>query len=153
MKKMKAIMMIAAALLFVATGVNAQTQEEMQASASRIEQLKAAAPKDCGVAEIDNAAHKSKSVADAVVVIDTVLRGEVDLAKLPELLEKIQSLTGELGEIGQMMGGATSALKEVKNPMKLKPANNSLGYVTNVTTAAGQELAYQGQVIAAKLKK
>lgn len=146
-------MMIAAALLFVATSVNAQTPEEMQASASRIEQLKAAAPKDCGIADIDNVVHECKAVADAVVIINTTLGGQITKEKLHELAEKVKSSTTKIVEIGKMMGHATGALKELKNPLKLKSATKSLGYAKEVVTVAGHELAHQGVVIAAKLKK
>lgn len=153
---MKKLMILAAALLFAATSVMAVTPEEKQASADRIESLKAAAPKECGIAKIDDAVAKSKKVADGTVAISGVsaaLAGDVDAAKLEELAQQIKTATMELSEVGKMMGDAAGALKEVKNPLKLKPATKSLGYAEHVLKTAGEELMYQGKVVAEMVKK
>ena len=58
---MKKFLMCAAALLMAVTAVSAQTPEEKEASAKRVEQLKSEAPKACGVAEIDDAAKTAET--------------------------------------------------------------------------------------------
>lgn len=66
---MKKFLMCAAALLIAVTAVSAQTPEEKEASAKRVEQLKSEAPKACGVAEIDDAAKTAETVAAATVEV------------------------------------------------------------------------------------
>ena len=66
---MKKFLMCAAALLMAVTAVSAQTPEEKEASAKRVEQLKSEAPKACGVAEIDDAAKTAETVAAATVEV------------------------------------------------------------------------------------
>lgn len=149
---MKKLFFAAAALLLSVTCVLAQTPEEKQASAGRIAELKQDVPKNCGVKEIDDAVAQCKSVADATVAVTdmtTMLSGDASVADPEELLAKIQTATENLVEAGKMLGTATGALKNLKNPMKLKSAKKSLDYAQAVIKAAGEELPYQGKVVAA----
>lgn len=148
---MKRLIIFAAAALLAVGTVSAQTPEEKQASADRIALLKQDAPKDCGIEKIDAAVAKSKSVAAATVAVSEVtatLTGESQEADLVALAEKIEQAATDLSDAGKVLGQAAAALKEVKNPMKLKSAKKSLDYAQTVVTTAGEELPYQGRVIA-----
>lgn len=148
---MKKWIVMAAAALLTAGTLSAQTPEEKQASADRIAVLKQDAPKDCGIQEIDQAVGKCKSVADGTVAIADAtgaLTGETEVDPVA-LAERIKGVAGELSGTAQTMADAVAALKGVKNPMKLKSAKKSLDYAQNVVKAAGEELPYQGKVVAA----
>lgn len=152
---MKKFVVLAMAMLFAVSAVSAQTPAEKQASADRIALLKEQAPKSCGVDKIDNAVSKCQSIASATVAISdltSMTTGEVDAAKLADAAVQIKKVTAELTEVGKMMGEASGSLKELKNPMKLKPATKALGYAEGVLKAATAELPYQAELVAALAK-
>lgn len=154
---MKKWIVLAAASLLAFGSVTAQTPEEKQASADRIAVLKQPAPKDCGIDKIDQAVGQCKSVADATVSIadaTALLTGEADAADsaaatAQKLVEDIKKAATDLAGAAQTVAEATAALKDVKNPMKLKSAKKSMDYVQAVVGAAQEELPYQGKVVAA----
>lgn len=149
---MKKWIVLAAAVLLAAGTVAAQTPEEKQASADRIALLRQPAPKDCGIQKIDEAVGKSKSLAGGVVAIadaTAALTGEAEGVDPVALAEQLKKAGTDLSDAAQVLGEAAAALKEVKNPMKLKSAKKSLDYAQAVVKAAGEELPYQGKVVAA----
>lgn len=149
---MKKLIVFAAAALLAAGTVWAQTPEEKEASAARITVLKQDAPKSCGIGKIDAAVGKCKSVAEATVAVSEVtaaFSGDTDGVDLVELTGRIKQAATDLSDAGKVLADAAAALKEVKNPMKLKSAKKSLNYAQAVVTAAGEELPYQGKIVAA----
>ena len=97
---MKKFLMCAAALLMAVTAVSAQTPEEKEASAKRVEQLKSEAPKACGVAEIDDAAKTAETVAAATVevadftaLLDGATPSAEQILRATELLQRIEQNT------------------------------------------------------------
>ena len=152
---MKKFLMCAAALLMAVTAVSAQTPEEKEASAKRVEQLKSEAPKACGVAEIDDAAKTAETVAATVEVADftALLDGATPSAeqilRATELLQRIEGTSGELKQLTEALGKATSSLKSLKNPMKVKSATRSVSYVKTVLENATPELPYQAKLLGA----
>lgn len=151
---MKKFLMCAAALLMAVTAVSAQTPEEKEASAKRVEQLKSEAPKACGVAEIDDAAKTAETVAAATVeVADFTALLETPSAeqilRATELLQRIEGTSGELKQLTEALGKATSSLKSLKNPMKVKSATRSVSYVKTVLENATPELPYQAKLLGA----
>lgn len=152
---MKKFLMCAAALLMAVTAVSAQTPEEKEASAKRVEQLKSEAPKACGVAEIDDAAKTAETVAAATVEVadfTALLDGATPSAeqiRATELLQRIEGTSGELKQLTEALGKATSSLKSLKNPMKVKSATRSVSYVKTVLENATPELPYQAKLLGA----
>ncbi|WP_418983116.1 hypothetical protein [Alistipes sp.] len=149
---MKKWIVLAAAVLLAAGTVAAQTPEEKQASADRIALLRQPAPKDCGIQKIDEAVGKCQSLAGGVVAIadaTAALTGEAEGVDPVALAEQLKKAGTDLSDAAQVLGEAAAALKEVKNPMKLKSAKKSLDYAQAVVKAAGEELPYQGKVVAA----
>lgn len=148
---MKKLIVFAALALLLTGVVSAQTPEEKEASADRISVLRQDAPKDCGIDKIDAAAGKCRSVAAATVAVSEVtaaLSGDAADTDLMTLTERIRQAATDLSDAGKVLGEAAAALKEVKNPMKLKSAKKSLNYAQAVVTAAGEELPYQSKVVA-----
>lgn len=149
---MKKWIVFAAAALLTAGTLSAQPPEERQASAERIAVLKQDAPKNCGIQEIDDAVSKCKSVADGTVAIAEItgaLTGESAGFDPVEAAERIEKTTTDLSDAAKVLGEAAAALKEVRNPMKIKSAKKALDYAQSVVTAAGGELPYQGRIVAA----
>ena len=147
---MKKFLMCAAALLMAVTAVSAQTPEEKEASAKRVEQLKSEAPKACGVAEIDDAAKTAETVAAATVEVadfTALLDGATPSAE--QILRRIEGTSGELKQLTEALGKATSSLKSLKNPMKVKSATRSVSYVKTVLENATPELPYQAKLLGA----
>lgn len=152
---MKKNLLLALALLFGATCTMAQTPDEAQASVDRVAILKQEAPKDCGVPEIDDVVAKCKSVGNVTVGISALtatLAGD-DAAALTDLYTQIETATKDLAGIAPMLGNAATALKGLKNPMKVKSAAKSLDYAKEVVKTAGEELVYQGKLVAEMMKK
>lgn len=150
---MKKFLMCAAALLMAVTAVSAQTPEEKEASAKRVEQLKSEAPKACGVAEIDDAAKTAETVAAATVevadftaLLDGATPSAEQILRATELLQRIEGTSGELKQLTEALGKATSSLK---NPMKVKSATRSVSYVKTVLENATPELPYQAKLLGA----
>lgn len=144
-------------MLFAATSVTsvqAMTQEEMQASAERVEKLKSPLPKQSGISEFDNVSAESKTVADATVSIANATSALVTgttVEELEALTKRIKEATAKLADIGKSIGNLSGALKELKNPMKIKPATNQINYSKEVVQVAGEELVHQGKLVAAML--
>ena len=145
---MKKFLMCAAALLMAVTAVSAQTPEEKEASAKRVEQLKSEAPKACGVAEIDDAA-ATVEVADFTALLDGATPSAEQILRATELLQRIEGTSGELKQLTEALGKATSSLKSLKNPMKVKSATRSVSYVKTVLENATPELPYQAKLLGA----
>ena len=153
---MKKFLMCAAALLMAVTAVSAQTPEEKEASAKRVEQLKSEAPKACGVAGIDDAAKTAETVAAATVevadftaLLDGATPSAEQILRATELLQRIEGTSGELKQLTEALGKATSSLKSLKNPMKVKSATRSVSYVKTVLENATPELPYQAKLLGA----
>ena len=144
---MKKFLMCAAALLMAVTAVSAQTPEEKEASAKRVEQLKSEAPKACGVAETVAAA--TVEVADFTALLDGATPSAEQILRATELLQRIEGTSGELKQLTEALGKATSSLKSLKNPMKVKSATRSVSYVKTVLENATPELPYQAKLLGA----
>lgn len=153
---MKKFLMCAAALLMAVTAVSAQTPEEKEASAKRVEQLKSEAPKACGVAEIDDAAKTAETVAAATVevadftaLLDGATPSAEQILRATELLQLTRGPLDALQQLTEALGKATSSLKSLKNPMKVKSATRSVSYVKTVLENATPELPYQAKLLGA----
>ena len=68
---MKKFLMCVAAMACLVVTVSAQTAEEKQASAERLEKLRMEQPKACGVQQIDDLAAKCKTMADEMCIRDS----------------------------------------------------------------------------------
>lgn len=150
--KMKKWIVFAAAVLLAAGTLSAQTPQEKQASADRIAVLKQPAPNNCGIQKIDDAIGKCKSLAEGTVAIadmTAALNGEGEGFDPVAAADRIKKASTDLSDAARVLGEAAAALKEVRNPMKLKSAKKALDYAQSVVTAAGEELPYQGKVVAA----
>ena len=147
-------MCVAARACLVVT-VAAQTAEEKQASAERLEKLRMEQPKACGVQQIDDLAAKCKTMADATLgvaaVTETLSTGDTDALaeQAADLTKRLQGIGNDLAEATRMMGGAGEALGSIKNPMKIKSATKALNYSKEVIALVTPETAYQGKVVAA----
>lgn len=169
---MKKVLFLAVALLMTA-GAFAQTPEQMQASKERLAKLEklSAAPKACGSASIDALSGKSEEIAKNAVVLTPFVQAvcysalgqnidgvaDASVAK-PNVVEvtalslKLADQAKMIKEAGEQVEGAANEVKAIKNPMKIKPAASNLSYAKDVLAVAGEETAFQAQVIAEMIK-
>ena len=146
--------MCVAAMACLVVTVSAQTAEEKQASAERLEKLRMEQPKACGVQQIDDLAAKCKTMADATLgvaaVTETLSTGDTDALaeQAADLTKRLHGIGNDLSETTRMMG-AGEALGSIKNPMKIKSATKALNYSKEVIALVTPETAYQGKVVAA----
>ncbi len=150
---MKKFLMCLAALSCLAVTAAAQTAEEKQASAERLEKLRMEQPKACGVQQIDDLATKCKTLADATLdvaaITETLSTGDAEALaeRASELTGRLREIGSDLGETTKMLADATAALKTIKNPMKVKSATKGLNYSKEVIALVTPEVAYQGKVV------
>lgn len=154
---MKKILFIIASLLFI-TNLNAQTQEDLDASQKRIEKLQgliAKTPESVNLTNIDNLARKSTPIGKETIKITTdllALHEALKGAELPTiescktLYNRIEEQSKEIKNAAAMIDDAAADVKKVKLTAAVK-ANKSLGYSKDVLSISGTESAFQIETI------
>ena len=88
-------------------------------------------------------------VADFTALLDGATPSAEQILRATELLQRIEGTSGELKQLTEALGKATSSLKSLKNPMKVKSATRSVSYVKTVLENATPELPYQAKLLGA----
>ena len=82
-------------------------------------------------------------------ILETLREIQREMERQTELLQRIEGTSGELKQLTEALGKATSSLKSLKNPMKVKSATRSVSYVKTVLENATPELPYQAKLLGA----
>lgn len=168
----KLFLLIAATTLLYTAGVQAQTKEDVRAAKARCEKLeKLKVPKASGSSQIDELMRKTEASSKESMEITPLLlslyyrsqgqtaEGVADanvekptLAECTVLSLRIGKHAVAVKEAAEKMQGATSELKEIKNPLKLKSASSCMSYSTDALSIVGEESVFQSQLIAEIIK-
>lgn len=167
MKKVLFVL-VAFALLAMNGSVNAQTQEEMDASKERYAKLqKLKDPGKVGSTNIDALAVSSTKILATSLEITPQLEnfyyrsigqsedGVTDVTVKKPTLEECVELSGMIAlqtlaikKATESIEAASGELKGIKNPMKAGKAGKSLNYSKDVLSLTGLESTFQAKAIA-----
>ena len=169
---MKKTIFCAIALL-CAVAVSAQiTEADMQASKQRSEKLAdLTQPKDCGIAELDKLTATSATLAEETLDVvpqlqalyaralgetgEDITTAEVRAALREELMAISERVTKQAAEVTAAtlrIPNAGDALAKEKNPLKLKGATKTYGYIKDVLNILKDETVFQVKTVTELLK-
>ena len=159
--------------LFCAVAVSAQvTEADMQASKERSEKLAALTqPKDCGIAELDKLTATSATLATETLDVVPQLQAlyaralgetgeDITTAEVREALreelnainERVTKQAAEVVAATLRIPDAGDALAKEKNPMKLRNATKTMGYVKDILNILKDESTFQVKTVTELLK-
>lgn len=144
--------------------VNAQTEEETQASKNRIAELlnlnlssnSGIEPLDKFVNAVQDASDESIAISKSLDEMTQRMNGETDTPSVTELTglsTRISNLASSTAEASKLSVDAVKSLKEVKkSPMKMVSATNSLNNAKKALEIITKEISYQVKTVSGMIK-